>query len=126
MTPWPGEDAATPPAAKHDRLAVVGIWLWAASILLFVGAILLGMLVAANGPGGDTDPAAWAPLVYPALSLLIGVPLGIAAIIVAAVSLARRRRRKWLAITTIVLAALPGTVVLLFLLAREIIAAVYF
>jgi hypothetical protein len=122
VTPWPGEEAGVAPVVR-DRLAVVGIVLWAASVLLFVGAILLGMIVAANGPGGDTD-ASWAPLLYPAFSLVIGVPLGIAAIIVAAVSLARRRRRKWLAITTIVLAGLPGAIVLLFLLAREVMAAV--
>jgi hypothetical protein len=111
------------PLEKRDRLAIVGICLWAGSALLLVVAFVIGIFVASTGRGGFTWPGggtgeSWATLLLPIFALVIGLPLNIAAIIVAGISLARRRRRKVLAIATIVLASLPCAAVLLFLLWR--------
>src|SRR5947207_15020799 len=56
------------------------------AVVLFVGAFLIGIVVAAVGPGDDSVQT-WAWLIFPAVTSLVSTPLLVAAIVLAIRSL---------------------------------------
>jgi hypothetical protein len=90
------------PAATNgrSRKAVIGFWLWAAAIVLFVVALFLGMALNETHPG---DMGIGTSITFPVGAAFVALPLSTVGLGFAIAALVRRERRKGLAITTIFL-----------------------
>jgi hypothetical protein len=103
FAPYP---VATP---LSSRRAILGFWLWAAAVALFIVGVILGIALKDAFPG---DMGIGASVTIPLIAALIGVPVSTVGLGFAIASLVKGEPRRGLAITTIVLWATAPIVVL--------------
>ena len=92
-----------------SRRALLGFWLWAAAVALFVVGVVLGIALYDVLP---SDMGVNESLVFPIAAGFIAIPVSTIGLGFAITSLVKREPRKGLAITTIVLWAATPIVVL--------------
>jgi len=91
----------TPPISVESRWA---LRCWLIAIAVFVGAILVGTVIAANGPGGDTVQS-WAGVVLPVYASVIYTPVLVVGILLAVRSI-RAEGRTARAVLALILCAI--------------------